>query len=239
VNLLCIDIGNTNVVSGLYKNDTLINVQRIETKKDIIDKNLNLSVADDIAISSVVPKIEEYLINSTTTKSVFSISHINTNIKLNVDVPGDVGNDRLCNMKSIIKNNQFPAIIIDFGSATTYDIINQNGEFVGGVIAPGTDVSAQYLFERAAQLNSVPFKFPKSVIGTTTKSNLQSGIMYGGVDAVNGMIKRIKKEVDYDFKNIILTGGFSSLLSKKIIPSHTVNANLTLEGIKYIWEENQ
>ena len=238
MNLLCIDIGNTNVVSGLYKNDTLINIKRIETKEAIIDKNLTLDIADNIAISSVVPKIAEYLINSTN-KTVFSISHINSNIKLNVDVPGDVGNDRLCNMKSVIKNNQFPAIIIDFGSATTYDIINQNGEFVGGAIAPGTDVSAQYLFERAAQLNSVSFKFPKSVIGTTTKSNLQSGIMYGGIDAVNGMIKRIKKEVDYNFKNILLTGGFSSLLSKKIIFPHTVNSNLTLEGIKYIWEESQ
>ena len=114
---------------------------------------------DKIALSSVVPKIEKYIISKFT---VFSVSHINSNIKLKVQVPSDVGNDRLCNMKAVIKKNEFPAIIIDFGSATTYDVINQDGEFIGGAIAPGVDVSAKYLFERAAQLDSVPFEFPKS-----------------------------------------------------------------------------
>ena len=143
--LMCIDIGNTNIVSGVYNNNQLENIQRIETSKDTIDKNLNLNLADKIVISSVVPQIEQYIINSINSSSVFSVSHTNSNIKLNVESPSDVGNDRLCNMKSIIKREQFPAIIIDFGSATTYDVINQSGEFVGGVIAPGVDVSAKYL----------------------------------------------------------------------------------------------
>ena len=239
MSLMCIDIGNTNIVSGIYSQDKLTYVQRIETSKDAINQKLDLSLANNIAISSVVPEIHQHILNSSSNNSIFLVSHTNSNIKLDVTKPEDVGNDRLCNMKSIITLKLYPTIIIDFGSATTYDVIDNNGNFIGGAIAPGVDVSAKYLFEKAAQLNDVKFKFPETVIGKTTATNLQSGIMYGGIDAINGMLDRIKKEVSYDIKNIILTGGFSSLLSEKINLPHTVQPNLTLQGIKKIWEENQ
>ena len=239
MSLMCIDIGNTNIVSGIYSQDKLTYVQRIETSKDAINQKLDLSLANNVAISSVVPEIHQHILNSSSNNSIFSVSHTNSNIKLDVTKPEDVGNDRLCNMKNIITLKLYPAIIIDFGSATTYDVIDNNGNFIGGAIAPGVDVSAKYLFEKAAQLNDVKFKFPETVIGKTTATNLQSGIMYGGIDAINGMLDRIKKEVSYDIKNIILTGGFSSLLSEKINLPHTVQPNLTLQGIKKIWEENQ
>ena len=239
MSLMCIDIGNTNIVSGIYSQDKLTYVQRIETSKDAINQKLDLSLANNVAISSVVPEIHQHILNSSSNNSIFSVSHTNSNIKLDVTKPEDVGNDRLCNMKSIITLKLYPAVIIDFGSATTYDVIDNNGNFIGGAIAPGVDVSAKYLFEKAAQLNDVKFKFPETVIGKTTATNLQSGIMYGGIDAINGMLDRIKKEVSYDIKNIILTGGFSSLLSEKINLPHTVQPNLTLQGIKKIWEENQ
>ena len=237
--LMCIDIGNTNIVSGIYENEQLIDIKRIDTNINAIDENIDFSVTDNVAISSVVPKIEEYIINLLNSTSFFSVSHTNSNITLNVDNPADVGNDRLCNIKNIIKKTQYPAIIVDFGSATTYDVINDKGEFIGGAIAPGIDVSARYLFEKAAQLDSVPFNFPDTTIGKSTISNLQSGIMYGGIDSINGMLNRILNEVNFDIKNIILTGGFSRLLSNKIILPHILEPNLTIEGIKYIWEENQ
>ena len=234
--MICLDIGNTNIVIGLYDNDKLYNVSRINTEQYHSLKKENNEV---IAISSVVPKIEEFILQKFGNQSCFSISYLNSGITLDIDCPEEVGNDRLSNMKAIIENGLFPAIIIDFGSATTYDVIDKNGHFIGGAIAPGIDVSAKYLFEKAAQLEPVDFKFPNSVIAKNTATNLQSGIMYGGVDAVNGMLERIKKEMNNNINNIILTGGFSMVLSKYITHKHTVDPNLTLKGIKLIWEKNQ
>ena len=115
MSLMCIDIGNTNIVSGIYSQDKLTHVQRIETSKDAINQKLDLSLANNVAISSVVPKIHQHILNSSSNNSIFSVSHTNSNIKLDVTKPEDVGNDRLCNMKSIITLKLYPAIIIDFG----------------------------------------------------------------------------------------------------------------------------
>ena len=238
MNLTCIDIGNTNIVMGLYKNNSLVNVQRIETNEIEIEKKLNLNTDHLIAISSVVPKVEMFIKKQINT-SYFSVSHINSNIALDVDSPNEVGNDRICNMKVAIKKKLYPSIIVDFGSATTYDVIDKNGHFIGGAIAPGIDVSAQYLFKKAAQLNNVDFEAPKSAIGKNTMTNLQSGIMYGGIDSINGMLTRIKGELDDEIQHIILTGGFSTILSKYISHSHMLDLDMTLKGIKLIWEENQ
>jgi len=240
MNLICIDIGNTNIVVGKYSNHKLIKIIRMATNQTEIDKNININQDSNIAISSVVPKIEKFLLEKFHNfNSIFSVSHINSSINLNVDSPDEVGNDRICNMKSIINDKLYPAIIVDFGSATTYDVIDENGYFIGGAIAPGIDVSAKYLFEKAAQLNKVDFEFPKSSIGKNTTTNLQSGIMYSGVDSINGMLNRIKQEMNNKIKNIILTGGFATILSKHIQHQHILDSNLTLKGIKLIWKQNQ
>ena len=234
--MICLDIGNTNIVAGYYKNDKLYNVLRINTKQY---RDLKKENHDIIAISSVVPKIEKFITKKFKSSSCFSVSYLNSGIKLDVEQPKEVGNDRISNMKAIIEKKLYPSVIVDFGSATTYDVIDKNGYFIGGAIAPGIDVSAKYLFEKAAQLTSVDFKFPSSVIGKNTITNLQSGIMYGGIDAVNGMLNRIKKEMNNNIDNIILTGGFSTVLSRYIKHKHIVDEHLTLKGIKLIWENNQ
>ena len=238
MNLLCIDIGNTNIVLGTYDQDELVSVDRIETNKNKLHKNIHFKYMNSIAISSVVPEIENEIKNKLQS-NYFSISHANSGIKLDVNYPNEVGNDRICNMKVAIKNNLYPAIIVDFGSATTYDVINSQGHFIGLAIAPGVDVSAENLFKKAAQLNKVNFELPKSVIGRDTVTNLQSGIMYAGIDSINGMLNRIKKEVKNEIKHIILTGGFSNILSKHIDHNHTLDPQMTIKGIKLIWEENQ
>ena len=238
MNLLCIDIGNTNIVLGAYNQDKLVSVDRIETNKNKLHENIHFKNMNSIAISSVVPEIENEIKNKLQS-NYFSISHANSGIKLDVNYPDEVGNDRICNMKVAIKNNLYPAIIVDFGSATTYDVINSQGHFIGGAIAPGVDVSAENLFKKAAQLNKVNFELPKSVIGRDTVTNLQSGIMYAGIDSINGMLNRIKKEVKNEIKHIILTGGFSNILSKHIDHNHMLDPQMTIKGIKLIWEENQ
>ena len=238
MNLMCIDIGNTNIVIGRYSDNELIDVKRIETAHPNIEKVLDLKTSDYIAISSVVPSIEKVLTNQINSKDLFLISHLNSNIKLDVDSPQDVGNDRICNIKAVIAENLYPSVIVDFGSATTYDVINDCGHFIGGIIAPGIDISAEHLFKKAEQLNKVPLILPQKVIGKNTITNLQSGIMYGGIDAINGMLYRIKEEMNNSIKYIILTGGFSATLSKHITHLHSIDTSLTLKGIKLIWEEN-
>jgi len=231
--LACIDIGNTNIVIGLYNKNNLIKTYRIETNKLELNK-INFSEFENIAISSVVPKITQNLEKY----NPFIINHENSQINLKIDNPKEVGNDRLANIKATIKEYKLPAIIIDFGSATTYDIINKNKEFIGGAIAPGIDVSAKYLFEKAALLNQVSFEFPENVIGKSTTTNLQSGIMFGGIDSINGMINRIQCEFDETIETLILTGGFSKILSPKINHPHTLDPELTIKGIQAIWNDN-
>ena len=238
MNLTCIDIGNTNIVIGNYIKNELVGLRRIETNQLIIDNKLDLQNSDSIAISSVVPSVKIFLINKFNSKNIFSASYLNSNLKLDVDSPEDVGNDRICNIKAALEENLYPSIIVDFGSATTYDVINDSGHFIGGVIAPGIDVSADHLFKKAEQLNKVPLTLPETVIGKNTITNLQSGIMYGGIDAINGMLYRIKEEMNHSIKYIVLTGGFSKTLSEHITHLHTIDTSLTLKGIKLIWEEN-
>ena len=239
MSIACIDIGNTNIVIGIYNDNELVDVRRLETNQANFDSALDLKNSNYIVISSVVPSIEKALFNQIDSKNLFLVSHLNSNIKLNVDSPQDVGNDRICNIKAAIAERLYPSIIVDFGSATTYDVINSHGHFIGGVIAPGIDVSAEHLFKKAEQLNKVPLALPQKVIGKNTITNLQSGIMYGGIDAINGMLYRIKKEMNNSIKYTVLTGGFSATLSEHITHMHSIDAFLTLKGIRLIWEENQ
>ena len=238
MNLTCIDIGNTNIVIGTYNDNELINVKRVPTNQANIQKELDLDFSNSIAISSVAPSIQKVLIDKLNAKNPFLVSHLNSYVHLDVDNPKDVGNDRICNIKATLKENLYPSIIVDFGSATTYDVIDENGHFIGGVIAPGIDVSAHHLFKKAEQLNAVPLTFPDQVIGKNTTTNLQAGIMYGGIDAINGMLYRIKKEMNNSIQHIVLTGGFAETLSGHITHPHTVDTFLTLKGIKLIWEKN-
>ena len=165
------------------------------------------------------------------------INYTNSKLSLKVQKPGTVGNDRLCNIFATIKLYKTPSIIVDFGTATTYDVIDVNNEFIGGAIGAGIETSANYLINKAALLSTTDLKFPKHVIGINTKENIQSGIMYGALDQVEGMIKRISNESDEEY-NIILTGGLSTVLSPYLSLEHTLDLDLTLKGMIYIDEDN-
>ena len=251
---LAIDIGNTSVTCGLFKYKKLIKKKYFNTSPppmelDYIDflqslKNKNLT---KVIISSVDPELTKAFIRNlefefehifcTSKIKILLINHKNSYLSLNVPLPETIGTDRLCNIKATLNLYKYPAIIVDFGTATTYDVINDNGEFIGGAIASGVETSATYLIQKAALLSKTDLKFPQNVIGIDTKENIQSGIMYGALDQVEGMIKRISNESDKEY-NIILTGGFSVILSPYLSLEHTLDPDLTLKGMICIDKDN-
>jgi len=239
---IAIDIGNTFVTCGVFEKNKIVIKNDFDSVKSfqLYINNFDHTTINKIIISSVVPKVTEKYINLLSSNYIDRIKIIdnkNSQLSLKIKEPESVGTDRLCNIKAAIKLYKYPIIIVDFGTATTYDVINDNGEFIGGAIASGIETSATYLIKKAALLSKTDLKFPKNVIGIDTKENIQSGIMYGALDQVEGMIKRISNESNEKY-NIILTGGFSTVLSPYLSLEHTLDSNLTLKGMIYIDEDN-
>ena len=242
--ILCFDIGNTSITYSIWDKEKFLSIDRLSSSEHHVNKLIHPKIKNEltgIAISSVVPKLTKYYSNyfyENFGLKPFVVNHKNCNINLKVDNPQEVGADRICNAYGAQKKYESPCLIIDFGSATTYDVINDNGDFIGGAISPGIDVSANYLIKKAALLNEAIFKFPENVIGKNTNTNLQSGIMYGGLDSVQGMIKRIIDEMNNSNIKVVLTGGFSSLISNKLDIKHQLDEYITLYGLKEIFGSN-
>ena len=237
-----IDIGNTSVTCGVFKKNKLTVKNDFDSEKSfqLYLNDFDHTIINKIIISSVVPKLTEKYVNLLSSNYINRITIIdnkNSQLLLKIKDPESVGADRLCNIKAALKLYKYPAIIVDFGTATTYDVINNNREFIGGSIASGVETSASYLIQKAALLSKTDLKFPQNVIGIDTKENIQSGIMYGALDQVEGMIKRISNESNEEY-NIILTGGFSTVLSSYLSLEHTLDPDLTLKGMIYIDEDN-
>ena len=241
--LLCLDIGNTSITICDYKNEKLGEITRVASNENFINHLTNYYIEnfDFIILCSVVPSLTKILINYCKNHSIniYEINYKNSHLNLHVDNPSEVGNDRICNAIAAKKLNFNPSIIIDFGTATTYDVINFDGDFIGGAIAPGIDISADYLINKTALLKDTIYKFPPKVIGKNTVSNIQAGVMYGGLASVEGMIKLIDAEIGDVSNNIIITGGFGKLISEKINIKHTYNELLTIEGMLEVFFKNQ
>ena len=236
--ILALDIGNTTVSCGIFENKSVIKRFNIKSLKEL-DNKINCFNINKIIITSVVPKLTTQYLNYCKKNDYknYLVDYRSSQLSLKVKEPETVGNDRICNIFAAIKLYDSPTIIIDFGTATTYDVINKDNEFIGGAIAAGIETSADYLINNAALLSKTDLKFPTNVIGIDTKENIQSGIMYGAIDQVEGMIKRIINEKKSKYK-IILTGGFSKLLSPFLSIEHIVDMDLTLKGLYYIYESN-
>ncbi len=252
--LLVADIGNTSTTLGLYKENKLVNSWKIASDKQksedefgILLNNLlshagfinNLEAA---AISSVVlplterfkKAIEKYL-----NVSVFVISAKNcTDIVLDVEKPKEVGADRIANAYAAHKIYKGPAIVVDFGTATTFDIIDQNGHFIGGIITPGIGISTEALSSFTSRLPKVKIEAPKSVVGKNTIDNMLSGLVRGHASMIEGLIMSIEEELGYKMKTIA-TGGYKQILTDCMKrPFDYLDPNLTLEGTKMLYELN-
>jgi len=251
-NLLVVDVGNTNVVLGIYRGDVLAGSWRLATARErtadeygILTKQLIGDVAgnlDGAIVSSVVPPLNSAFAGMIEQhfgiEPLFVEPGVKTGIAIHVDNPQEVGADRIVNCVAAFERYGGPTIIVDFGTATTFDVVTANAEYVGGVIAPGLNISAEALFARASRLPRVDIRRPPTVIGTNTVVNMQSGLYFGYLGLVDGILARMKSELP-PLKKILATGGLAALLAPDSEYIEEVLDDLTLEGLKIIYDRNR
>jgi len=251
-NLLVVDVGNTNVVLGIYRGDVLAGSWRLATARErtadeygILTKQLIGDVVgnlDGAIVSSVVPPLNSAFAGMIEQhfgiEPLFVEPGVKTGIAIHVDNPQEVGADRIVNCVAAFERYGGPTIIVDFGTATTFDVVTANAEYVGGVIAPGLNISAEALFARASRLPRVDIRRPPTVIGTNTVVNMQSGLYFGYLGLVDGILARMKSELP-PLKKILATGGLAALLAPDSEYIEEVVDDLTLEGLKIIYDRNR
>ena len=252
-NLLVVDVGNTNIVLGIYRGDVLADSWRLATARDrtadeygILAKQLingeSNGALDSAIIGSVVPPLNGVITDMVRryfgVDPLFVEPGVKTGIAIHTDNPQEVGADRIINCVAAYEAYGGPCVIVDFGTATTFDLVTADARYVGGVIAPGLNISAEALFARAARLPRVDIRRPASVIGTNTVVNMQSGLYFGYLGLVDGILARMKREVP-EIKRVIATGGLATLFSEDSEHIDEFDPELTLKGLKIIHDRNR
>ena len=254
--LLVFDVGNTNMVLGIYKNKELIKDWRINTDKEKTSdeygilisslfkyENIDMSEIQDIIISSVVPNVmhslENFCIKYCNKQPLIVGPGIKTGLNIKYDNPKQLGADRIVNAVAGVEKYGYPLIIVDFGTATTFCAISEKGEYLGGTIAPGIKISSEALFQRASKLPRVELLKPGTTICKSTVSAMQSGIIYGYVGLVDKIISMMKEELNCNSVRVVATGGLAPLIASETDSIDYVDKFLTLEGLRVIHEKNR
>jgi len=252
--LLAIDIGNTNVVMALFDDEALLESWRLHTdtshtsddwwiavKHLAEDARRDIDTIDAVVISSVVPHVGRALLQMCERylriEPIEVSARLRLDLRLEVKEPDSVGADRITNVMAARKLYGTPCVVVDLGTATTFDVIDREGHFVGGSIAPGLETGAKRLFSEAALLSAVDLKIPATVIGKDTEAHLQAGILWGVVDQIDGMIARIREEMNWETVQVVLTGGLGGLIAGALRTDVTYDPDLTVKGLRLIYEQ--
>jgi type III pantothenate kinase len=247
--LLAIDVGNTQTALGLFESGSLAKSWRLATEPQRTGDELGLFLGglielaslDGICLSSTVPSLirsYEELAAQVGAQLLVLGPGTRTGMAIRYDDPREVGPDRIANAVAARSRYGTPSIVVDFGTSTNFDIVSAAGEYVGGVLAPGIEVSMDALFERAARLVKVDFVAPETAIGKTTESALRSGLVYGFAGQVDGIVTRIRDELGDESAPVVATGGLAELIAPHAATIGKVDQFLTLEGLRLVWELN-
>ncbi len=251
--LLVIDVGNTQIVIGVFDGKQLLRDWRLHTNAAATADELHLTVSQLLAqetiesrmisrvvISCVVPPLVNTLASycrRCLNLDPLWVTPDAVDIVIRYDNPAEVGADRLVNAVAAYHKYRASLIVIDFGTATTFDLISGEGEYIGGAISPGIGISAEALFSRASRLPRVEFQAPPEVIGRNTSESMRSGLMYGYAELVDGMVRRIRQQMAPEQPRIIATGGMAAVIASLSQTIEAVEAGLTLEGLRLISEQ--
>ena len=253
--VLVVDVGNTNITCGVYEKDDLKTTFRITTKiprtsdeygvlmKDML-KNNDIATEDieGVIIASVVPNVMHALvgaINRYVGKNPLIVGPgIKTGIMITSDNPKEIGPDRIVDAVAAYVKYGGPVLVLDFGTATTYDLVTEDGKFPVGITAPGIRISAKALWEDTAKLPEIEIKKPKSILATETISSMKAGLVYGQIGQTEYIIKKVKEETGYTNLKVVATGGLGRIIANETDTIDVYDSALTLDGLKIIYDKN-
>ena len=248
--LLAVDVGNTQTALGLFEDGELTRRWRLATEPQrtgdelglFLRGLLDLTAVEGISLASTVPALVrsyEELAAGAGVRVLVLGPGTKTGIPIRYDDPREVGPDRIANAVAARERYGAPSIVVDFGTSTNFDVVSPAGEYVGGVLAPGIEISMDALFDRAARLVKVDFVAPETAIGKTTESALRSGLVYGFAGQVDGIVGHIREELGAPDATVVATGGLAELIAPHSAVIERVDPFLTLEGLRLVWELNR